>query len=634
MKHKVPVLKLKFYQFVQLSEDEDSTGLKISKQVVSSCIDHISQSIYASLASLTPVGNASEDVVLDILTAESELLLLLVRSVDTKVSQHDCVLILKTSGYGLKVLCGCRPALAAETAIRFLLMLILGSVKLTCKDSCLGVSTETESIEVSAEASYSSLGLLPVLCSCVQHPNHCTLSLAAIDSILKGFSTPATWFPIIQKHFPLPHIVQKLQDITASKMVPVILKFLLNLARVRQGAAMLLNAGILESLRMLLSDFTEGDPFSVIQSERIFSDVSDKTEKSQPIWGLSLAVLTAIIQSLGDNSTSVVDYVMACILVEKAPSVFYYLSAPDLPTNGHENKRARALKSNTSLGELKETQHTLALICILAGYSTSWKKVLQNMESQLREKSIHLLAFISRATQHPGESPRRDAPLLCHPVLKEEFELYKKPSFINSRNGWFALSALGCKANLKFTPLSSRSTALVLRDQPNDYADSSPHTHLSDLIAIEIYKTAYLLLKFLCTQAEAAATKAEEVGFVDLADFPELPMPDILHGLQDQGIAVVTELCEANKMKQVAPEIQEVCRLLLQVTIMALYLEYSVIQICGIRPVLGHVETFAKELRLLVRAAEGHVFLKGPLTILKQIVSFVYPELVHQDALF
>lgn len=528
---KVSMLELKLYQLVQLTEDEASTGLKISEQVVSSCINHICQSLHATLACLTPVADASEDV-LDILTAQAELLLL-VRSIHTNLSQPACVLILKTSGYGLKVLCGCRPSLAVGTATRFLLMLILRSVELISKDLHLGVATGIESIEVSAEASNSSLGLLPVLCSCIEHPDNCTLSLSAIDLILKGFSTPATWFPIIQKHLPLPHIVQKLQDITLSRTVPVILKFLLNLARVRKGAEMLLNAGILASLRMLLSDFSEGGPPSVIQSERIFCNVSDKTEKSQPIWGLSLAVLTAIIQSLGDSSSaSVVDYVMACILVEKAPLVFHYLSAPDFPTDGHENKRARALKSNISLSELKETQNTVALFCVLARHWNSWKKVLQNLESQLREKSIHLLAFISHATQRPGESPRRDAPLLCHPVLKEEFEWYKKHSFVNSRNGWFALSALGCKSNTKSAPSSSRTTALVLRDQSIDNADFSPQTHLSDLVAIEIYKIAFLLLKFLCIQAESAATKAEEVGFVDLAHFPELPMPDILHGLQ------------------------------------------------------------------------------------------------------
>ncbi|KAK6136640.1 hypothetical protein DH2020_029623 [Rehmannia glutinosa] len=539
-----------------LTEDEASTGLKISEPLVVSCIDHICSSLRATIDLLTPIPDASEDV-LDILIAQAELLLLLVRALSNNYSQPTCVLILKTSGCGLKVLSSCRQALAVETAMNFFLKLIIGSVELTFKDLHSDIVTPIEAVESSAEASNSCLGLLPVLCNCIEHPNHCTLSLAAIDLILQGFSTPSTWFPIIQKHLPLQHIVQKLQERTLSKTVSVILKFLLNLARVRQGAEMLLNAGILASLRMLLSDFSEG--------ERIFSSVADKMEKCQPFWGLSLAVITAIIQSLGDSSSAanIVDYVMAYILVEKAPLISYYLSAPEFPTDGHENKRARALKSNISLSELKETQNTLALICVLARYWNSWRKILQSMESQLREKSIHLLAFISRATQCPGESLRRDAPLLCHPVLKEEFEWYKKKSFINCRNGWFALSALGCKSNLNL--------------------GSSTFEPLP-----------------------CAARKAEEVGFVDIAHFPELPMPDILHGLQDQGIAIITELCEANKTKQLAPEIQEVC----------------------------HVETFSKELRLLIRATEGHVFLKEPLKALKQIVSFVYPELVQQEDLF
>ncbi|KAL0422870.1 UNVERIFIED_CONTAM: hypothetical protein Slati_3309900 [Sesamum latifolium] len=628
------LITLLYMQEDNVSENEASIGLKISEQVVSSCIDNICQCLHATLESLTPIPNSNEDV-FDILTAQAELLLLLVRSKSNSIPTPACVLILKTSGYGLKVFRSCRPSVAIGTATRFMLMLILSSVELIHKDLHSGSGTGIGCLEGSAEVSNSSLGLLPVLCDCIEHTDHCALSLSGINLILKGFSTPATWFPIIREHLRLQHIIKNLQDVTLSKTVSVILKFLLNLARVRQGAEMLLNAGILVALKMLLSDLPDGGHFSVIQSERIFSSTSDKTEKSEPIWGLSLAVLTAIIQSLGDSSAaSIVDYVMACILVEKARVISYYLSAPDFPTDGHETKRARALKSNISLSELKETQNTLALICVLARYWNSWKKVLQNMESQLREKSIHLLAFISRATQRPGESPKRDAPLLCHPVLKDEFEWYKKQPFINSRNGWFALSALGCKLNPKFASLSSRTTALVLRDQSNDNADTSPQTHLSDLIAIEIYKIAFLLLKFLCMQAESAARKAEEVGFVDVAHFPELPMPDILHGLQDQGIAIITELCEANKMKQLAPEIQEVCLLLLQITVMALYLEFCVIQICGIRPVLGHVETFSKEFRLLVRATEGHLFLKEPLRNLKQIVSFVYPELIQAEGLF
>lgn len=525
------------YLLVQLKPDEASTGQKISEEVVSSCINSICQCLHATLESLTPVPDDSEDV-LDILTAQAELLLFLVRSTSNNLSQPDFALILKTSGYGLKLLCGYRPSLAAGTATKLLLTLILCSVELTWTDLHSGILTGTESVEGSLDASNSSLAVLPILCNCIQDPEHYILTLATIDIILKGFSTPATWFPVIQKHLPLQHIVQKLQDITLSKSVSVTLKFLLNLARVRRGAEMLLNASIIASLKMLLSEFSEGGPFSVIQSERIFSSLPGKTEKPEPIWGLGLAVLTALIQSIGDNSSaSIVDDVMASVLVEKVPLISYYLSVPDFPTEGHENKRARAFKSNITLSELRETQNTLALICVLARRSNSWKKILQSMESQLREKSIHFLAFISRATQRPGESPRRDPPLLCHPVLKEEFDWYKKQPSINSRNGWFALSALGCKLNPKFAPLSSRTTALTLRDKSKDNADSSPQTHLSDLIAIEIYKIAFLLLKFLCIQTEDASRKAEEVGFVDLAHFPELPMPDILHGLQVSYIA-------------------------------------------------------------------------------------------------
>ncbi|GFP89006.1 nucleoporin nup188 homolog [Phtheirospermum japonicum] len=607
----------------ELSEDEASTGLRISEPIAVSCINHTCLSLRSTIELLTPIPVACEDV-LDILTAQAELLELLTRSLTDNFPHPTSVLILNTSGYGLKVLCGCMRSLPVGTPMKFLLMLILSSVELSCKDLHSGnVVTRIEDVEASAEASNSCLGLLPVLCNCIEHPDHCTLSLTAIDLILKSFSASSTWSPVIQKHLPLQHIVQKLQEETSSKTVSVILKFLLNLARVRQGAEMLLNAGVLESLRMLLSDFSDGG--------RNFSD--NKTEKCESFWGLSLAVITAIIQSLGDSSSArIVDYVMTCILVEKAPLVSYYLSAPDFPSEGHENKRARALKSNISLSELKETQNTLALICVLARYWNSWKKLLQSMESQLREKSIHLLAFISRATQRPGELSTRDVPLLCRPVVKEEFEWYKEKSFINSRNGWFALSALGCKLDLKRVPSSS---AIVLRDLSKGDADtSSPQTYLSDLIAIEMYRIAYLLLKFLCIQAESAARRAEEVGFVDHAHFPELPMPEILHGLQDQGIGIITELCEANKTKQLAPEIQGVCLLLLQVTVMALYLEFCVIQICGIRPVLGHVETFSKELRLLIRATEGHVFLKEPLKDLKQIVAFVYPELIQQEDLF
>lgn len=68
--------------------------------------------------------------------------------------------------------------------------------------------------------------------------------------------------------------------------------------------------------------------------------------------------------------------------------------------------------------------------------------------------------------------------------------------------------------------------------------------------------------------------------------------------MQDQAIAIITELCRANKPCE-SPEIKNVCNLLLQILEMALYLELCVLQICGIRPILGRVEDFSKEVKSL-----------------------------------
>jgi nuclear pore complex protein Nup188 len=169
------------------------------------------------------------------------------------------------------------------------------------------------------------------------------------------------------------------------------------------------------------------------------------------------------------------------------------------------------------------------LMCELAKHWNSWIKAINNVDKPLREKCIHLLAFVSRGTQRLGESSIRSPPLLCPPTLKEDFEICSKPSYINSKNGWFALSPPGCVPKPK---ISSVSNALSIYGQATETTDPVPKTCFSDTVAVQVYKITFLLLKFLCLQAEGAAKRAEEVGFVDLANFPELPMPEILHGLQ------------------------------------------------------------------------------------------------------
>lgn len=58
------------------------------------------------------------------------------------------------------------------------------------------------------------------------------------------------------------------------------------------------------------------------------------------------------------------------------------------------------------------------------------------------------------------------------------------------------------------------------------------HSVSADLVALHIYSISFLLLKYLCMETEGAAKRSEELGFADLTQIPELPMLEILHGLQ------------------------------------------------------------------------------------------------------
>lgn len=606
-------------------ENKGTTEGKIPDQLCFSCINNICKSFRITVESLAPVLDASEEI-LDFLAALAELILHLMKSAQSNLSLSVCILVLKTSGSGLKLLGDFRSsATGVKKTMKLLLMLLLFTLEIS--------NTSDKESEDFAELSNGCLGLLPTLCNCITATEHCSLSLATIDLVLTSFLTPNTWFPIIQKHLQFPHVILKVHDKSSFSSVPITLKFLLTLARVRGGAEMLLSAGFFSSLRALFADSSDVGPSTVMTNDSGFLKSSDKIEKPQSIWGLGLAVIVAMVQSLGDSSsyTDILDNVIPYVFSEKADLISYYLSAPDFPSDSHDKKRPRAKKTETSLSALKETEHTLMLMCALARHWRSWVKVMKEMDSELREKSIHLLAFISRGTHRFGESSSRTAPLLCTPMLKEELECCKKPSFLNSRNGWFALSPLCCVSKPKSAAFSANSSAFVVKGQSTEITNPVSPTYFSDLVALEIYRIAFLLLKYLSMEAEGAAKRSEEMGFVDLAQIPELPMPELLHGLQDQAVAIVSELCGSNKSKHMNPEIKSVCLLLLQIMEMALYLELCVLQICGIRPVLGRVEDFSKEVKLLLKAMEGHTFIKASVTSLKHIISLVYPGLLQTE---
>lgn len=126
--------------------------------------------------------------------------------------------------------------------------------------------------------------------------------------------------------------------------------------------------------------------------------------------------------------------------------------------------------------------------------------------------------------------------------------------------------------------------------------------------------------------------------------------------IQDQAMAIICELCDT-ETKHIDIDAQNVCCLLLQIMEMTLYLEHCVVQICGIRPVLGRVEGFSKDVKLLLKGkiyryfmqvrskycfqtllltplivgVKRHAFLKQSMKSLKQILSFVYPGLVPSE---
>lgn len=606
---------------------------RITRDGILSCIDFVCKEFHATVGVVAAAADSPQEV-LDFVAAQAELLLCLARHVDGGMPPPTCLIILKTCSFGLKALGeSTLPVAEVKVTIGFLLMLLLLVLKSCSLSSHTSSPTDSES-DPSGKVSNVCLGLLPVLCRCTETPDQCIISLSTMDVIFKRLLTPSTWLAIIQRHLQLQQLISMLHDEGNFESPPIILKFFLTLASVRGGAEMLIASGFLSSLRVLFSGISDGSMASLIKQEEKFTMRGCKIEKPQFIWGLGLAVLTAIICSLGESSlcADVIDNMISFFFSEKTDVIAYHLSAPDIPSDDRDKKRARALKRHASLSALRETEHTLLLVSFLAKHRSSWIKVTKETGSELRKRIIHLLVFISRTSHRLGESPTRPPSFLCVPASKEETDYCRKASFMNSRNGWFGIAAHGCIQTPNASD-ESLKTAVVVKGKANGNGDSWNPSYFSDAIAVEVYRIALLILKFLCLEAADAARRAEELGFIDLSYFPELPDPDILHGLQDQSFSIVTEVFEANRSKQMQPETQDACCLLLRILEMALYLEFCVSQICGIRPVLGHVEDFSKALRALVRATEGQAFMKSSMKQLMQIVSLMYPGMLQSEGI-
>ncbi|URE36595.1 mRNA transport [Musa troglodytarum] len=535
------------------------------------------------------------------------------------------ILVTKSTGSIIKVCADVRPITPLlRSAVKLVLTLLLTSLEFSNNMSHEENKSDFE-VKLLADASFISIGLLPVLCKYTQDAEYSNLSVATMDLIMKALN-PDTWLPILRKHLPLQHILQNIQERDALASAPVIFNFLLTLGRTKGGAEMLYCCKFLSSTMVLLSKLHDGRPFSNNLDKSEITTIYD--EKQVHIWVTSLAIIISLIQSLGDD-ISYMDIMVSALryfFSEKPYMLSFYFSALNRLANDRSKKRAQTHKFQISLTALKLMENSLMLLCVLARYQASWIKGMKEMDSELRQTIIHVLAFTSRGTQRVGDSSGRSLTLYCQPTTKEDVELNRRPSFIRSRHGWFTLSTAGFLTKTT-TSSDSLSTTLsvVSRDEENDNADLDYRSHFSDTIAIHIYRIVFLLLQFLCVQARAAVKRADEVEFVDLAYFPELPSPDILHGLQDQAIAIVTELCKSSKPNSIEPETESVCCLLLQILERSLYLELCVSQTCGIRPVLGRVEDFTKDIKGLIHVVEQHANFNQALKSLRQILPLMYP---------
>ncbi|XP_051206671.1 uncharacterized protein [Lolium perenne] len=584
----------------------------------------------STVASLFPEVDTNE-VLYPLLSGQVDLLLTLARFFFNQVKQTKnsarlhpvIVLLMKTSGASTSFLVDLMPSSPAlKKPVKSLLVLILSLFGFIYdKDDIQDVSGD---VNLFGESSVISMSLLPVLCKLAENRDYTDLAVGTMDLLLKGFIPPNVWFPILQKHFRLQAILHKCQN-GAILSIQVILNFLLTLGRTKDGAKMLQSANIFAFLKVLLSQLSLDDS--------CFRNSLSSQAKDVNIWGMALAIVASLNHSMDDDiSRNCVANSTISFLSGQVPLMSSYLSAQNVGTH-HSKKRAVLQQSQTSLSALGLTENILSLLCILAKYHFPHDTSMKEVDSELREIIIHLLAFISRGNAWTGDSPNWNPSFCCPPIVKEEVTLHEDPPLIRSNHGWFRFAASSTLSTAAVSAPSNAALSIVVRDKSSGDSGSAKQTRFTEMIAVQIYRIAFLIMKFLCSQAKEAVKRAEELEFVDLAHFPELPMPDILHGLQDQVVSIVTEVLEANVSNTLVSETDRVCHLLLVILETSLYMELCVSQSCGIRPVLGRFEDFSKGIKAMLHALEKHSGFKPLVRSLTQITTLLYPGLAQSNFL-
>jgi nuclear pore complex protein Nup188 len=395
-----------------------------------------------------------------------------------------------------------------------------------------------------ADVTLAGLGFLPLLCSAVEHPAYANLALGGINLLINSFLAPSTWLALLQNYFPTLSVLRWMHTYSTSEYPKVVLSICLSLARVRGGAEMLQNAGFFSHL-LILSQHFQGEnrviagsmegPFSVWQNW-------EQQQQEGWLWGLKMAVVTAILQSCGENDAggAIVESALTYIGAVKE-RILSSLHAPFVSFDAQGRKKTKLQQPQTTPRALQETQHVVALLSELMRHRKSWVQALPNSVTEFCETSLHLLAYIAReGLVRPGVFHATHVGIRCRPVRKEEIAAHQRPSIVGSNSGWFAVCGMGSsvgeeKRNSVSTPLLSTSSPPSRTTSPSTGVHaigSSFCTEYSDLVAINVYKLVLLLLKFICKQVQHAVERFEDGGPIDYTQFPELPSPEVLHSLQ------------------------------------------------------------------------------------------------------
>ncbi|XP_059074406.1 uncharacterized protein LOC131045463 isoform X2 [Cryptomeria japonica] len=624
----------------------------LSETSIESCIKGLCDYLHTSMQLLGPVGDPTNHMP-NFIIIQAQLLLIFVWWMYGCITSRKNGMqawplyarVIRTVITNLRVLMDTKPFVhdGIETIVRCLLAVLLISLELINSQNIEHNASRQSKSDMQnlgdafADVSLMSLEFLPVLCNCVENDKFGNLSLAITDVLLKGFLAPHAWLPVLQKHFPTKLVICRIRHDKWQESAPVVLNLCLSLARVREGAEMLQSAGFFSCLSTF-SQFVRNEiSLSSGQTEGPFS-LWNKWGLSDRLWGLGLVVITAMVMSVGENDAGVAVLCNALTyFISEKDYILCAIKAPDNLTDALGRKQTRNRMPQTSVIALQNTEHAITLMSQLAKNRVTRPDMMQYVDSEMRENIIHLLSFISKeAHLCSGDMPYKSMLLQCSHLQKEEIAALVNPSVVNCKSGWFSVAARGYVTKNRQS-LSSQQTAPdpVKSIVPLSFTkggaelDAIPLfcTEYSDMIALHVYRITLLILNFLCMQAQAAIKGVEEDGNVDLVHFPELPVPEIFHGLQDQAFNIVTELCSSRKQDPIEPQIQSVCLLLLRIMEQSLYLELCVTRICGISPVSVRLDDFSKEYKSLISDTQGKTFLEAPMKSIKRVVMLLYPSL-------